>query len=204
MPKLKINLWLSWTLATTVGELIGFAVPTIVGLIAVALKTNEIAMIPVMAIAGMGEGACFAFAQWLVLRKYIKNLEKRFITNTAIAAGVAWTIGMLPSAIGPRSMFLPKILLAVIGIAIAAVFLLSIGYAQWLVLRKYIQKAGWWIAANAIAWPLGVAMTFIPITLVPDNSPMFLWVAAGILGGIMMGATVGAITGLFLGKLLKS
>lgn len=200
MMKANLKLWSLWTLATTIGELVGFAVPTIVALTAVALRINEIAMLPLMVVAGMGEGACFSFAQWLILKKYIKNIEKRWILYTAIAAGVAWAIGMLPSTIGERSIFLPRILLAIIGLVVAAVFLLSIGYAQWLVLRKHVQKSGWWIVANAIAWPLGVAMTFIPITLVPDNSPIGLWIAAGIAGGIMMGATVGAVTGLFLLK----
>lgn len=200
MPKTNLKLWFSWTLATTVGELIGFAIPTIVALTAVALKINDIVILPLMVVAGMGEGACFSFAQWLVLKRYIKNIEKQWILYTAIAAGIAWAIGMLPSTIGERSLYLPKPLLAVIGLAIAAVFLLSIGYAQWLVLRKHVHKAGWWITANAIAWPLGVAMTFVPISLVPDNSPMMLWVMAGIVGGIMMGVTVGAITGLFLIK----
>ncbi|MFH1684170.1 MAG: hypothetical protein ABIA67_04735, partial [Candidatus Margulisiibacteriota bacterium] len=194
MLKPKIKLWLSWTLATTVGELVGFSVPTLIGWLAVAFGASDLGMIGIMAIAGMGEGACFSFAQWLVLKRYIKNLEKQFILYTAIAAGIAWIIGMIPSSIGDPTT-LPLTILIPGAIVLIIFFLLSIGTAQWLVLRKHVKKAGWWILANAIAWPLGVAMTFIPITLVPDNSPMFLWVAAGILGGIMMGATVGAITG---------
>jgi hypothetical protein len=203
MAKKDLHLWLSWTLATTIGELVGFAVPTIAGLAAAALKISDIMIIPIMAVAGMGEGACFSFAQWLVLRKYIKNIEKQWILYTAIAAGLAWIIGMLPSSLGdptkiPITILVPTVLF------LAIFFLLSIGTAQWLVLRKHVQKAGWWIMANAIAWPLGVATTFIPISLVPDGAPIGLWIAAGITGGIMMGATVGAITGWFLVKLLSA
>jgi hypothetical protein len=203
MPKSNLKFYLSWTLATTIGELVGFAVPTIIGLIAVALKVSDIMMVPVMAVAGMGEGACFSFAQWLVLRKYIKNIEKQWILYTAIAAGLAWIIGMLPSSLGDPSKLPIQILVPAITI-LGIFFLLSIGTAQWLVLKKHVQKAGWWITANAIAWPLGVATTFIPITLVPDGAPIGLWIAAGITGGIMMGATVGAITGWFLVKLLPN
>jgi hypothetical protein len=87
--------------------------------------------------------------------------------------------------------------------ALGILFLLSMGGAQWLALRRYVRRAGWWIAANAVAWPIGVAMPFITIGIIPDDSPVALMITAEIVGGVLMGVVVGAITGVVLVWLLR-
>ena len=62
---------------------------------------------------------------------------------------------------------------------------------------------GRWIAANAIAWPLGAMIPTITIMLAPDNSLVWAFGAAGLTGGVLMGAFVGVITGFFLIRLLR-
>ena len=59
------------------------------------------------------------------------------------------------------------------------------------------------MAANAVAWPLGVAMPFILLALVPDASPFWVWAVAGIASGVLMGLIVGAMTGLVLVRLRR-
>ena len=61
-----------------------------------------------------------------------------------------------------------------------------------------------WVLANAIAWPLGVAVPFVGLALVPDGSPAAVWAAVGIVSGVLMGAVVGAITGIALVWLLRT
>jgi len=31
----------------------------------------------------------------------------------------------------------------------------TVGLAQWFVLRRYVAAAGWWVLASAIAWAVG-------------------------------------------------
>jgi len=205
------KIWQEWVVATTIGQMAGFAFPAIIGVIAANMTTNihtpnpELLMMVAMTIAGIGEGAILAYAQWIILKKYIKDLNTRdWILFTAMAAALGWGIGMLPTTVGENiSNLHPLALLSGIFI-LAPIFLLSIGFAQWLVLRKHMQKAGWWILANALAWPVGIFASIIVLILVPDNSPAGVWVLSGIMAGLMMGSTVGAITGIALVKIIRS
>lgn len=58
----------------------------------------------------------------------------------------------------------------------------TVGVAQWFILRKELQWAGWWIIINIVAWTTGMA-------LLP--------------GIFSTGAMIGAITGIALGLLLQ-
>lgn len=203
-------MWFWWVLATALGEFVGFAVPAAVGAVAawplgrMGGTLPEIAMLGVMVPAGVVEGAVLGFAQWLVLRRYIQDMARReWVLATALAAGVAWIIGMLPSTLGDLTTINPVVLIGG-GILLGVVFVASIGVAQWLVLRRYIQKAGWWVLANAVAWPMGVAVPFIGLAIVPEESPVVVWVVVGVVSGVLMGAVVGAITGMALVWMLRT
>ena len=60
---------------------------------------------------------------------------------------------------------------------------LAVGLAQWLILRRAVRWAGWWIAISLVAWITG-------LTLLP--------------GLLSTGALVGAATGVALYLLLRS
>lgn len=202
-------MWWRWTLATMTGELLGFAVPAVLMPVAIAALqrtghgTQAVVTLVLAVLAGIVEGASLGFAQALVLRRCILNLAwGEWVRNTAIAAGIAYIFGMLPSTL-MDIVPLPVPILIASTVILALPLLVSIGFAQWLVLRRYVVRAGRWIWANAIAWVVGLAMPFIGLTLVPDNSPVAVFVAAGVASGVLMGATVGAITGITLVRLLK-
>lgn len=198
-----------WVLFTALGELTGFLVPVAAG-VAGALLVGEAKTVVAVtatllfaALGGLGEGSILAAWQAAVLRKRLPDLNRaRFIGYTAIAAAAAWILGMLPSTIS-NSLMIPPWLWITIGVIGIPFFLVSIGGAQWLELRRHVKKAWIWILANAIAWPLGVMIPVFGIQLVPDTSAVWVFVFAGIMSGVLMGAAVGAITGLFLIKLLK-
>jgi hypothetical protein len=63
------------------------------------------------------------------------------------------------------------------------------GTMQWLVLRRWVANAGWWIPASSIAW---VAVTWTYFTLTRGNDVrLFLSAAAsGALSGAIMGLTL--------------
>lgn len=79
-----------------------------------------------------------------------------------------------------------------------------LGFAQWLVLRRFVSHAALWMPANALAWAFGMAVIFASID--PAISGGFGLLSVVILGLTLAcaGAVVGAIHGLALVWLLRS
>jgi hypothetical protein len=142
-------------------------------------------------------------AQGRALHRSLPALSQRtWVLATALGAMAAYLLAMIAVALGDFAQ--RHVALLVVGGAVLGIgFLLSIGFLQWLVLRRHLPKAGWWMPANAVAWPLGVAMPFILLALVPDASPFWVWAVTGIASGVLMGLIVGAITGLALVRLWR-
>jgi hypothetical protein len=197
------GIWLRWTIAVALGELVGFAIPALAGAIAMALILPDTAVTVAVVVAGVGEGAVLGLFQWLALRHSLPVSGRAWIGATALAAGVAWVLGMALSALAQQDTLgiFPLIALATL---LGVVFLLSMGGAQWVVLRHYVAHAGWWVVANAVAWPLGVAVPVVGMALVPDGASATIIAIVGVLCGLLMGVVVGAITGGVLARLLST
>lgn len=80
-----------WVIATSLGELAAFSVPTTVwGLTAVAGLSDGAAYLPVV-LAGAGEGAVLGYAQSRVLRSVLPALDPRaWVRVTAAAGALGW------------------------------------------------------------------------------------------------------------------
>lgn len=200
-------LWWRWTVATATGELLGFAVPAAAApflmqrLGALPDRQRALILLPLLILAGLVEGAVLAGGQWLVLRRALPTIAARaWLLPTALAAGLAYLLGMTPSTLADLGASTAAVIAA--GLLVSPLLLASIGLAQWTALRRHLPRAGWWVPANAAAWLAGLPLTFIGIALVPDGSPIAAYVAAGVVSGWLMGAVVGAITGLALVHLL--
>jgi hypothetical protein len=143
----------------TLGESIGFLAPALAQLATTAL--NPAATMPALVAAGAVEGAVLGWSQARVLKHRIPALSvRRWIGGTAAAASLAWFIGLLPGAypevwqgwqLGAR---------IVVGALAGTVLLCSIGFAQWLELRRHLPRSGSWVAGSAAAWCLGLAVFF--------------------------------------------
>lgn len=195
-----------WFAAVTLGELLGFAIPSTVGGIAWSLDASPIAFYFLLVAAGAGEGAVLGVAQWLVLRNPLPELSRgRWIGATAAAAALAWSLGMLPSTLGDRMESVPLALLApVVGVGCLAL-LLSVGAAQAVVLEKHVRGAWLWIAGNALAWCAGLLVSISVISvLVTEDTALAEGIAVGVLAGVLMGATVALVTGRFLVRMLEA
>jgi hypothetical protein len=61
----------------------------------------------------------------------------------------------------------------------------SAGVAQWLVLRRQVSKAGWWVLVSLTGWVVGIAMTWADVQAL-DALPTLvaLGAAAGALSWI--------------------
>lgn len=204
----RSGIWAAWTLATAAGELLGFAVPALAGALAFWLLgepdtgAGALTLAATVLVAGIGEGAILGAFQWRVLRRALPAISRRaWVGATAAGAAAAWALGLLPSTLDAL-IGLPTRIQIAAWTALALPLLCTIGVAQAMVLRQHVHGVRRWVAANALAWLLGLPVTFIGPALVPDGSPPAVWVTVFIASGLAMGMIVGAITGLALIRLL--
>jgi hypothetical protein len=197
------NLRRRWLVAVTAGELAGFSIPAIVGATAYAAGLDGLGFLAALVIAGAGEGAVLGLAQSHVLCRCIPALRRRdWVVATASAAAFAWLLGMLPSTLGERLEQVPLALLIPFAALGAVALLLSIGVAQWVVLRHHLPRASRWIAANALAWIAALPVPFVLLGASSGAGPV-VQALAGVAAGAVMGAVVAAVTGHALAQLLS-
>lgn len=180
-PAKHLTLWLSWLLATTAGG-------TAIGTLVVLTGSNEIFVYLVL--TGFVVGA----AQWLVLRRYFQ-----YAGWWILASGFAWIVSFLVmSMIGeitdPLAILISSVLgiwrvfgtNVVIGIGVGA----GLGVAQWLVLRRQTQGAGWWVLASAVGGAVerAVAVSIAQMDGVIDTALPYIvgWAANGAVTGIVL------------------
>jgi hypothetical protein len=160
------------------------------------------------------EGVMVGLLQWRVLRDALPALPRRsWVTATALGALIAWLLGMIPSTImslaasdaasaAPASeppQWLVYVLAAGMGFVLGPV----LATPQWVVLRRYVRRAGWWILANALAWALGMAILFVGTSAIPEGPIPPAVIALLVLCVFGAGAAVGAMHGLFLIRLVR-
>ncbi len=165
--------------------------------------------VTVLHIVGLSQGIVLGFAQWLVLRRYIKHIGK-WIAVTTIVIVIAWLLGI--QAIILLTFYLAldhagtvetRILAARGALLLGAWVGSALGLAQGLVLRGHVRQIGWWIFANALAWACGLLVAFVGIPLMTFDRFNFFTVLAAAVNGLTVGAVVGGITGIALLWLLK-
>ncbi|WP_370962550.1 hypothetical protein [Amycolatopsis sp. cg9] len=189
----------TWFLLVTVAEFSGFAIPATAG----ALTAGSPAALPVLLVAGAAEGTVLGAGQALVLSRALPAVNRRhWIAGTAAAAAFAYLAGLAPSTWATRLSSWPPLVLwpaaGILGLAL----LCSIGFAQWLVLRRHVPRSARWIATTAGAWLVGLAV-FLGVTtpLWQSGQSLPTTIAVGVLGGLLMAATTSAVTALALRRL---
>lgn len=73
-----------------------------------------------------------------------------------------------------------------------------LGVPQWLVLRRHLSRAGWWVPANALAWMLGMVVIFVGTGFIPVQGITLPAALVLLLFVVAAGAVVGAVHGLVL------
>ena len=138
----SLKLWERWVLASTIAQILGWIV---IGYFSQA--TNELVnqnTYKVLLLVGTVEGFVLGFAQWLVVRRYIRYANC-WIFLTIVGALLSWFMGLTVSVV--VGLFYAANLyqtmttlvkeIALLGAAIGTV----IGYAQWLILKIANKKA---------------------------------------------------------------
>ena len=89
-------------------------------------------------------GVALGVLQWITLQQRLRHAW-RWIVATA----VGWSLGS-----GIILFFMPNVMDFIAGVVIG----ITTGTAQWMILRREIHWAGWWIVINVVAWTTGLAL----------------------------------------------
>ncbi|MGK8486918.1 hypothetical protein [Nocardia asiatica] len=194
--------WRRWFGLVTVGELLGFSVPAVVG--ALVADRAGVPAAGALLVAGGVEGATLGWFQARAMRPVLPGLPSRhWIAATVVGAVVAWSVGALFVVTEGLSGW-PRPAQVATFVAGGSVILLSIGVAQWVVLRAHVRGAARWIAATAAAWLAGLTVfTAFTSPLWQPGQAATLIALIGLVGGLLMAAAMAAVSGLFLVRLLE-
>ena len=173
----RFGLW--WVLGTIVGWVVGFticeAIKAFLASLAHALEYG---------LDGAVLGTCIGIAQWLVLRRLIPRAGWWLLASIigfAVGKGVSDVVAHETGFVGFG------------GAAIGAV----LGIAQWIVLRRHVAQAGWWVLASALAWAVGWGI--ISVVDEAASGPTGTTYVVGASGA----AVAGVITAVALVRLLR-
>ena len=196
--------WLQWVLASMLGFAAGTAMGNAVANSIPPMTCTQsssdslidrltnfpciqpsLGLVLIVIILGLAGG----FMQWLVLRRRI--------------AGTGWWVPA--STLGfPVALVMAEGAMRLVGIPspilLGVLFGILSGILPWLVLRRQVARAGWWVLAHLLGSLVGGALgifTFYAASAI--GYYQFDWAAAG----AMFGAGLGAITGITLVWLLR-
>lgn len=220
-------LWGRWVIANAVGEGIGLGGSFLVGAGIVSVLGAQLgpwadvgAALLAVALGTFFEGVIVGYAQWRVLRGPLPAVSRAsWVWATAIGAGVAWLLGMVPSTVaslviaptGPNGGDAPPLTpeepaLGIVLLAAAALGLVLgpvLASAQFVVLRRHVEHAGWWIPANGVAWALALPLTYLGPSAMIDVGVNALGVGILLACVVGAGAVVGVVHGWVLVRLLR-
>jgi hypothetical protein len=196
-------LWEKWVLANALASIISL-------LLIAAISNNSykdyINSYSILLLIACCNGTVFGFAQWLVLRSYVRNAFwwilatvlgtfGSFLIITFLSFIMAFVIALKPTLVSTQGLYL---LVASIG-AIAGTVL---GFLQGIVLKALfnttINQVGWWMLANAFAWSLGILVAFIGTGINRQQVFSLKTVIISTSTGATMGSIVGIITAIAL------
>lgn len=176
---------LRWTLVVGFGECLAFAIPAAAWGLLASAGAPPVATFLGVACAGAGEGAVLGFAQSRVLPLFARGIESlRWVRFTALGAGVAWSLGMLPSTL--YDLGAPLAATVAVGVVAAPLLVLALSGPQAWLLRGHVLRPWRWVLVNVVAWGLGLPMTFISGLFVDEGSPVAQVAAAFGAGGVAM------------------
>lgn len=213
----KNKLWLRWTAANALAELVGLgATFAVIGLLSSKMNTQQTTGIllsfVVAVLSGAIEATIVGLAQWWAMHPWFPMIARfAWWRATLIGALLGYVLGYLPStlmSLGETVAQTPQAeppewitLLLAAGLGAVAGAVLS--FAQWLVLRGKVKHAGLWIPANMLAWAFGMPVIFLGMDLA--FKMIEAWQSVLVVAGALLvaGICVGAIHGRFLMVLSK-
>jgi len=211
------QLWTRWTLANALGEMFGLGLTFVItGLFFSSMgEATTIAGILLSFLVAVASGAVEAtfvgLAQWWAMRPRFPSIGRfEWWRGTFIGALVAYVLGYLPSTImsltaengsGAPAAEPAQWIVLLLAAGMGAVGGAVLSFAQWLVLRKKVDRARIWIPANMLAWAFGMPLIFWGIDQAFKLTAVWQAVLLMAVTLFVAGAVVGGIHGLFLVRL---
>jgi hypothetical protein len=182
--------WLRWVAASTVGFALG---ATAIGTVGRMISDETPAFIgaSVLPVTVVVVAALPGFLHWLILRRWFPRAGW-WVVASGVGSLLAYVVtgwGLGVADTRGETTFARFAVPASLAVAGAAV-----GTLQWVVLRRWVSRAGRWVPASSISWVLA---TFLYMSLTRGNDVHLT------LGGAASGALSGAITGLVLVGLMR-
>jgi hypothetical protein len=192
----------AWVPVVALAELVGFAVPAVVGVLTGA--SSAAVSLPALVVAGAVEGTVLGTGQVAVLRRALPSVSaSRWVGATAGAAALAYLLALLPATAAPVVASWPVPLVVGVVVVLGVLVLLVIGAAQWLELRRLVTGAEVWIGVTALAWLLGLGVFLAVATpLWHPGQPVVVTVVIGLGAGALMAVAMAVVTGVGLVRLL--
>jgi hypothetical protein len=134
--------WLFWMLAFIAFPLGGLLANVLVGPITTKVQA---------ALAGAITGVVLGLIQWLVLKgpmQQVSIVGWSLATSAGMAIGLGLSVGLLGSETDGNNLFWR-----------AAITGLSVGIAQWILLRNNLHQSVIWIAVITLGWVVGWFIT---------------------------------------------
>lgn len=121
--------------------------------------------------------------QWLVLRRWVDRARWWIL-----ASGAGWG-GAFAIAWITNRVFIAGLGWEVVGITMTLlVFLSGVGLFQWLLLRRWVRRAGWWLVASALGlgFPIGLSWAISATGLLHPTASLSFFLVP-ILSGLVRG-----------------
>jgi hypothetical protein len=189
--------WLWWVLVSTVGMTMGLFVGFLAGGITQIILFSEQGVVGEVlnfTLIGAIFGAILGTNQRYVLRRSAPQFGGWVLASTvgwAVGAGSGWAVGAgsgwdVDLVVGGEGLIF-TLMLAVGGA--------SVGIAQWLVLRRQVARAGWWVFANTVmGGALGWAVDLVKVKFRGQAIGLvFLLPVFGVLALVVYGAITGGV-----------
>lgn len=180
------KLWLQWLLGNAVGLGVGSLIAYI-GITFSALTTGGPAVRFTGVLAIAATGALVSSIQWYVMQRH-GNWAGEWSKWTLLSAA-GWSIGGISGS---------YLLLGLTSGRLSIIAGVFCGIAQWLILRRRVNRAGWWILASAVGWLAGTLIELLFLGNPDWFSPIGL-----VVNGFIVGGVSGSISGVCLVWLLR-
>ena len=134
------------------------------------------------------------------MKTHKPKFDKQFLIRWLTANFIAWPIGLILAIILSYSIvniFHPKETNLIVGFGIGV----SVGFAQWFVLKNIINLTKWWIVASG----LGIGIPYATLILLKESNVLLpsLFNIEGFYWGMTYFAS-GAIVGIIQMKMLRT
>jgi hypothetical protein len=184
------RLWIWWVGCTIIGGLAGNYIADTLSL---GMRSRPTDAGILFSMAGSGVFAlCVSTAQWFLLRRLFPKTAWWLVTGT-LGRAFGMLIGSIIVVVISNQFKLQA------GFWSTSIYLFVrgavLGTSQWLILKQWRTKAGWWVFGNAIGWMLGSTLQdlFIPSAAI----------SAPIIGDLIELAIAGAVTGAVMVWILR-